>query len=189
MDARGIAEKGGMVVNEAVAAMKTINDSSEKINEIITVIDEIAFQTNLLALNASVEAARAGDQGRGFAVVANEVRNLAQRSATSAYEIKDLIKDTSEKIESGSELVSRSGSALEEVVTSVKVVSELIGEIAGASNEQTRGIENVNHAVVSMDGLTQKNASLAEQTAESSESMNRLAKDLVEQVSFFAVAS
>ena len=153
-----MAEKGGQVVAEAVHAMSEINQSSKKIADIITTIDEIAFQTNLLALNAAVEAARAGEQGRGFAVVAAEVRNLAQRSATAAKEIKGLIQDCVEKVEAGSELVNQSGETLDEIVGSVKRVTDIIAEIAAASQEQTTGIDQVNKAVTQMDQVTQSNA-------------------------------
>ena len=150
-----MAEKGGQVVGEAVTAMTEINQSSKKIADIITTIDEIAFQTNLLALNAAVEAARAGEQGRGFAVVAAEVRNLAQRSATAAKEIKGLIQDSVAKVEAGSELVNKSGETLKEIVGSVKRVTDIIAEIAAASQEQTTGIDQVNQAVTQMDQVTQ----------------------------------
>jgi len=136
-----MAQKGGEVVDDAVHAMQEINNSSEKIAEIIGVIDEIAFQTNLLALNASVEAARAGEQGRGFAVVATEVRNLAGRSATAAKEIKELIQDSVHKVNAGSELVNKSGETLKEIVQGVNKVGDIVGEIAAASKEQSSGIE------------------------------------------------
>ncbi|MCP3998012.1 MAG: methyl-accepting chemotaxis protein, partial [bacterium] len=148
--AREQAEIGGEVVGKAITAMDEINDSSKKIADIIGVIDEIAFQTNLLALNAAVEAARAGEQGRGFAVVATEVRNLAQRSATAAKEIKALIQDSATKVEGGSKLVNDSGETLKQIVTSVKKVSDIIAEIAAASNEQATGIEQVNKAIMQM---------------------------------------
>ncbi len=141
---RDIAERGGAVVSEAVEAMGAINESSKKIADIITTIDEIAFQTNLLALNAAVEAARAGEQGRGFAVVAAEVRNLAQRSASAAKEIKSLIHDSVTKVENGTNLVNRSGQTLGEIVTSVKRVTDIVAEIAAASKEQLTGVEQVN---------------------------------------------
>ena len=160
---RDVAEKGGEVVNNAVGAMDEINESSKKIADIITTIDEIAFQTNLLALNAAVEAARAGEQGRGFAVVAAEVRNLAQRSASAAKEIKSLIQDSVGKVENGTELVNRSGETLSEIVNSVKRVTDIVSEIAAASKEQLTGVEQVNKAVAQMDRITQSNATQTEQ--------------------------
>lgn len=160
---RDIAEKGGSVVSEAVQAMSEINQSSSKIADIITTIDEIAFQTNLLALNAAVEAARAGEQGRGFAVVAAEVRNLAQRSASAAKEIKTLIQDSVRKVENGTELVNKSGQTLSEIVNSVKRVTDIVSEIAAASKEQLTGVEQVNKAVSQMDRVTQSNASQTEE--------------------------
>ncbi|HHM06311.1 MAG TPA: PAS domain-containing protein [Gammaproteobacteria bacterium] len=187
--ARDQAEKGGEVVSNAVSAMAEINDSSKKIADIIGVIDEIAFQTNLLALNAAVEAARAGEQGRGFAVVATEVRNLAQRSAAAAKEIKTLIKDSVEKVEDGTKLVDESGSTLEEIVNAVKKVSDIIAEIAAASQEQSSGIEQVNKAVMQMDEVTQQNAALVEEAASASESMDEQAKELVRLVSFFKIGN
>src|SRR5882724_10316615 len=166
--AQSQAEKGGSVVGSAVAAMSTINTASNKIADIIGVIDEIAFQTNLLALNAAVEAARAGDQGRGFAVVANEVRNLAGRSAVAAKEIKSLIKESVGRVAEGSRLVDESGRSLQEIVAAVKKVTDIVGEIAAASREQSTGIEQVNRAVAQMDETTQQNAALVEQAAASS---------------------
>ncbi|MGH1488076.1 MAG: PAS domain S-box protein [Acidimicrobiales bacterium] len=171
--AREQAEGGGDVVEKAVAAMGAISESSKKIADIIGVIDEIAFQTNLLALNAAVEAARAGDQGRGFAVVASEVRNLAQRSAGAAKEIKNLISDSLDKVDDGSKLVNQSGTQLEEIVNSVKKVSDIIGEIAAASEEQSIGINQVNQAVADMDQGTQQNAAMVEEAAAASESMQQ----------------
>ncbi|MGB1800078.1 MAG: methyl-accepting chemotaxis protein, partial [Gammaproteobacteria bacterium] len=168
-NARSEAEKGGEVVSNAISAMGEINQSSKKIADIIGVIDEIAFQTNLLALNAAVEAARAGEQGRGFAVVAAEVRNLAQRSAGAAKEIKTLINDSVQKVEEGSKLVDESGSTLEEIVNSVQKVSDIIAEIAAASSEQSSGIDQINKAVAQMDEMTQQNASLVEEAAAASE--------------------
>jgi methyl-accepting chemotaxis protein len=169
--ARDQAEHGGSVVNKAVHAMSDINEASRKIADIIGVIDEIAFQTNLLALNAAVEAARAGEQGRGFAVVATEVRTLAGRSATAAKEIKELIQDTVKKVEDGSLYVTRSGQTLEQIVASVKKVSDIVAEIAAASREQSAGIGQVNSAVLQMDELTQQNAALVEQATTASQSM------------------
>ena len=183
--ARGQAERGGEVVSRAVGAMAEINTSSRKIADIIGVIDEIAFQTNLLALNAAVEAARAGEQGRGFAVVASEVRSLAQRSATAAKEIKDLIGDSVEKVRSGSELVDESGKVLGEIMASVKKVSDIVAAIAAASEEQAQGIDQVNHAVTQMDDSTQQNAALVEEAASAAKSMEQQAQQLVTQISFF----
>ena len=183
--AREQAQKGGEVVSNAVAAMSEINSSSKKISDIIGVIDEIAFQTNLLALNAAVEAARAGEQGRGFAVVAGEVRNLAQRSAGAAKEIKSLINDSVEKVDEGSKLVDESGKTLEEIVEAVKKVNDIISEIAAASAEQTSGIEEVNKAISQMDEMTQQNAALVEEAASASESMEEQAKNMIELMRFF----
>lgn len=185
--ARDLAERGGNVVVEAVDAMGEINSSSRKIADIIGVIDEIAFQTNLLALNAAVEAARAGEQGRGFAVVATEVRNLAQRSATAAKEIKSLIKDSVEKVEHGSKLVDRSGQTLNEIMGAVKKVSDIVAEIAAASEEQASGIEQVNQAVSQMDQATQQNAALVEEAAAASASMDDQSQGLERLVSFFDI--
>ena len=181
------AVAGGSVVSETISAMEKITESSKKIAAIIGVIDDIAFQTNLLALNAAVEAARAGEQGRGFAVVATEVRNLAQRSATAAKEIKTLIEDSVAKVEEGSELVNQSGKTLEEIVESVKKVSDFIAEIAAASSEQYVGIEQVNQAVSQMDEVTQQNAALVEEAAQTSQMMDEQAKELSELITFFKV--
>ncbi len=169
--ARDQADKGGAVVARAVKAMSEINQSSKKIADIIGVIDEIAFQTNLLALNAAVEAARAGEQGRGFAVVASEVRSLAGRSATAAKEIKGLIRDSVQKVDEGSSLVAQSGQTLEQIVSAVKKVSDIIAEIAAGSQEQSSGIEQVNKAVMQLDEMTQQNAALVEQATAASRSM------------------
>ncbi|NOX09549.1 MAG: PAS domain S-box protein [Gammaproteobacteria bacterium] len=188
MSAREQAEKGGGIVSKAITAMADINSSSKQIAEIIGVIDEIAFQTNLLALNAAVEAARAGEQGRGFAVVASEVRNLAQRSAGAAKEIKDLIKDSVEKVEHGSSLVDGSGKALEEIVTGVKKVSDIVAEIAAASQEQSSGIEQVNQAIMQMDDVTQQNAALVEEAAAAGNSLDEQAAGLRELMNFFTVS-
>jgi methyl-accepting chemotaxis protein len=187
--ARGAAETGGEVVAKAVGAMEQINQSSGRIAEIIGVIDEIAFQTNLLALNASVEAARAGEQGRGFAVVATEVRNLASRSASAAKEIKELIRDSVAKIETGSSLVHDSGERLAEIVGGVKKVGDIVAEIAAASAEQASGIEQVNAAINSMDEITQQNAALAEQTSAASAAMNDNAREMRELMGFFHPAA
>jgi len=179
------AEKGGEVAGKTIDAMADINKSSKEIADIIGVIDEIAFQTNLLALNAAVEAARAGEQGRGFAVVAAEVRNLAQRSASAAKDIKSLIKDSVEKVDEGTRLVNESGQSLEEIVASVKKVSDIIAEIAAASQEQSAGIEQVNKAVTQMDEMTQQNAALVEEAAAASESLDEQAGGMIEQMEFF----
>lgn len=176
--ARDQAERGGLIVNQAIAAMSDINQSSERIADIIGVIDAIAFQTNLLALNAAVEAARAGEQGRGFAVVASEVRNLAGRSATAAKEIKGLIQDSVRKVADGSARVTQSGRTLEEIVSSVKKVSDIVAEIAAASREQSAGIEQVNRAVMQMDELTQQNATLVDQAIAAARNTSALAESL-----------
>ena len=183
--ARHQAEQGGQVVDQAVAAMTAINQSSRKIADIIGVIDEIAFQTNLLALNAAVEAARAGEQGRGFAVVAGEVRKLAQRSADAAKEIKALITDSVSKVEDGGKLVDRAGQTLREIMTSVKKVSDIVAEMAAAAREQATGIEQVNKAILQMDQVTQQNAALVEQTAAASQSMGGQARELQRLMEFF----
>ena len=182
---RETAEKGGAVVAQAVDAMGEINRSSRKIADIITTIDEIAFQTNLLALNAAVEAARAGEQGRGFAVVAGEVRNLAQRSATAAREIKGLIEDSVQKVETGSELVNKSGETLGMIVTSVKRVTDIVAEIAAASREQTVGIEQINKAVAQMDQVTQSNASQTEEMSGTAVALSGQAEQLQTVVAQF----
>jgi len=186
--ARDIADKGGSVTVRAVEAMGEINKSSKKIADIITVIDEIAFQTNLLALNAAVEAARAGEHGRGFAVVASEVRNLAQRAATAAKEIKDLINESLQRVTDGSELVNQSGKTLEEIVGSVKRVTDIIAEITAASQEQASGIDQVNRAILQMDDATQQNAALVEETTSAAQSMKEQAVELLRQVETFKVS-
>jgi methyl-accepting chemotaxis protein len=182
---RDIAERGGEVVTAAVEAMGEITKASKKIADIITAIDEIAFQTNLLALNAAVEAARAGEQGRGFAVVAAEVRNLAQRSAAAAKEIKDLIGDSVAKVESGSDLVNRSGKTLGEITTAVKRVTEIIREIAAASEEQSSGIDQVNRAVTQMDHVVQSNAAGTEELSSTAHSLTIQADQLKSLVARF----
>ncbi len=183
--AREQAEHGGNIVQRTVEAMGQISASSQKIADIVGLIDEIAFQTNLLALNAAVEAARAGDQGRGFAVVASEVRNLAQRSAAAAREIKGLIGDSSERVRLGAELVDESGRALAAIVDSVKKVTDIVSEIAAASSEQSAGIEQVNLAVTQMDEVTQQNAALVEEAASASRAMEEQAMSLRRQVAYF----
>lgn len=185
LTASGIAIKGGEVVNEVVNTMSAINESAKKIEDIISVIDGIAFQTNILALNAAVEAARAGEQGRGFAVVAGEVRNLAQRSASAAKEIKELISDSVAKTAAGTKQVENAGVTMEEIVISVKRVADIISEITAASVEQSQGIDQVNNAVASMDEATQQNAALVEQAAAAALSLVDQANTLTEVVSVF----
>ncbi|GAB3546613.1 hypothetical protein GCM10027343_24650 [Noviherbaspirillum agri] len=180
-----VAAKGGEVVSQVVDTMASINESSRKIVDIIAVIDGIAFQTNILALNAAVEAARAGEQGRGFAVVASEVRSLAQRSAAAAKEIKTLIDDSVDKVSAGARLVDQAGATMQEVVESVKRVTDIMGEISAASQEQTAGIEQVNEAISQMDQVTQQNAALVEEAASAAESMQAQAAQLADAVSIF----
>jgi len=182
-----IAVKGGEVVGQVITTMGSIKESSRKIADIIGVIDGIAFQTNILALNAAVEAARAGEQGRGFAVVASEVRNLAQRSASAAKEIKTLISDSVEQVEVGRKLVDEAGDAMDDIVTSVQLVADIISGNAIASQEQSAGIEQVNQAVAQMDEITQQNAALVEQAAAASESLQDQAEKLAELVSVFTL--
>jgi methyl-accepting chemotaxis protein len=186
-EARDRAERGGVVANRAVAAMAEINTSSHRIADIIGVIDEIAFQTNLLALNAAVEAARAGEQGRGFAVVASEVRNLAQRSATAAREIKELIQDSVAKVEDGSKLVDESGRHLHDIVAAAKKVADIIGEISDASSQQANGLDQVNAAIMQMDGMTQQNAAMAEETSSVAAAMKNEARGLTDLIAVFKV--
>ena len=183
--ASDIALKGGSVVGQVVITMSSINDSSKKIVDIISVIDGIAFQTNILALNAAVEAARAGEQGRGFAVVATEVRNLAQRSAAAAKEIKTLIGDSVEKVGTGTKLVDAAGKTMEEIVTAVKRVTDIMSEITAASLEQSAGIEQVNQAIAQMDAVTQQNAALVEEAAAAAESLEEQAQSLAQAVAVF----
>ncbi|MFN5410711.1 methyl-accepting chemotaxis protein [Bradyrhizobium sp.] len=185
--ASDVAIRGGTVVAEVVQTMEGITHASRKIADIIGVIDEIAFQTNILALNAAVEAARAGDQGRGFAVVAAEVRNLAQRSANAAKEIKGLISDSVSKVESGSRLVDTAGKTMEEIVQSVKRVTDIMAEISAASQEQRGGIEQVNNAVTQMDKVTQQNAALVEEAAAAAKSMEEQTETMSEMVGRFMV--
>ena len=185
MSASEVAVRGGSVVSQVVDTMSAINTSSKKIVDIIAVIDGIAFQTNILALNAAVEAARAGEQGRGFAVVASEVRSLAQRSAAAAKEIKTLIDDSVSKVGAGSEQVSEAGRTMDEIVGSVRRVTDIMGEITAASHEQTQGIEQINQAITRMDQVTQQNAALVEQAAAASGALQEQAQGLVEAVSVF----
>jgi methyl-accepting chemotaxis protein len=183
--ASAVATKGGQVVGQVVQTMSGINESSKKIVDIISVIDGIAFQTNILALNAAVEAARAGEQGRGFAVVASEVRSLAQRSAGAAKEIKQLIDDSVQKVTSGTQLVDQAGHTMDEIVASVKRVSEIMTEISAASQEQSSGIQEVGQAVAQMDEMTQQNAALVEEAAATAESLEEQAQNLTKVLSVF----
>ena len=184
--AAAVAARGGEVVSRVVSTMQDINASSNKISDIIGVIDGIAFQTNILALNAAVEAARAGEQGRGFAVVASEVRTLAQRSATAAKEIKALIGDSVQKVEAGGALVSQAGATMSQIVGSVKRVTDIVGEISSASQEQTAGIEQINQAIAQMDQATQQNAALVEQASAAAESLEQQSQVLVTAVGVFS---
>jgi methyl-accepting chemotaxis protein len=188
VSASEVAVKGGAVVSLVIDTMGSINASAKKIVDIISVIDGIAFQTNILALNAAVEAARAGEQGRGFAVVASEVRNLAQRSAGAAKEIKALIGHSVEKVDEGAKLVDQAGLTMQEIVESVKRVTDIIGEIMTASQEQTSGIEQINQAIIQMDDVTQQNASLVEEAAAAAESLKNQAANLAQVVSVFKLA-
>ena len=183
-----VAVRGGSVVSEVVQTMSSINESSRKIADIISVIDGIAFQTNILALNAAVEAARAGEQGRGFAVVATEVRTLAQRSASAAKEIKQLISDSVVEVASGTRLVDQAGKTMAEIVESVQRVTDIMSEITSATREQTAGIEQVNEAVMQMDQMTQQNAALVEEAAAAAESMQEQAQQLSAEVAVFKLA-
>ena len=188
LNASTVATHGGEVVAQVVDTMRGINDSSRRIADIIGVIDGIAFQTNILALNAAVEAARAGEQGRGFAVVAGEVRSLAQRSADAAKEIKSLITASVERVEQGSQLVDQAGTTMEEVVTAIRRVTDIMGEISAASSEQASGVAQVGEAVTQMDHATQQNAALVEQSAAAAASLNQQAQDLVGAVAVFRLA-
>ena len=185
IDASQIASRGGAVVSDVVSTMGSINDSSRKSVDIISVIDAIAFQTNILALNAAVEAARAGEQGRGFAVVATEVRNLAQRSSQAAKEIKGLIDDSVQKVEAGSQLVDKAGRTMDEIVQSISHVTQIMNQITDASDEQRAGIEQVNQAIGQMDQVTQQNAALVEEAAAAAESMQEQAARLTGVVGLF----
>ncbi|MDO8285376.1 MAG: methyl-accepting chemotaxis protein [Rhodoferax sp.] len=188
-NASTVAIQGGNVVGQVVETMKGINESSRKISDIISVIDGIAFQTNILALNAAVEAARAGEQGRGFAVVASEVRSLAGRSAEAAKEIKTLINASVERVEQGTVLVDKAGVTMTEVVTSIRRVTDIMGEISAASNEQAMGVQQVGEAVMQMDQVTQQNAALVEEMAAAASSLKTLAGDQVQAVSVFQLPS
>ncbi len=188
VSASEVAVKGGLVVGEVVGTMSSINESSKKIVDIISVIDGIAFQTNILALNAAVEAARAGEQGRGFAVVASEVRSLAQRSASAAKEIKELIGDSVDKVGAGTKLVDEAGKTMEEIVSSVKRVTDIMAEITAASQEQSSGIQQVNQAITQMDEVTQQNAALVEEASAAAESLEEQSQNLAQAVSVFKLA-
>jgi methyl-accepting chemotaxis protein len=189
ISASSVAERGGQVVSQVVDTMSAIKESSRKIVDIIGVIDGIAFQTNILALNAAVEAARAGEQGRGFAVVASEVRNLAQRSAAAAKEIKALIGDSVEKVDDGGKLVDEAGQTMELIVTSVKQVADIMSEITAASQEQSNGIEQVSHAIAQMDEMTSQNAALVEQASAAAQSMQDQAQTLSQAVGVFKLVN
>lgn len=188
LNASQVAQQGGQVVQEVVSTMRGINDASQRISDIIGVIDSIAFQTNILALNAAVEAARAGEQGRGFAVVASEVRNLAQRSAEAAKEIKVLISTSVDRVGQGSALVDRAGATMAEVVAAIRQVNDIVGEISAASAEQSTGVAQVAQAIAQMDQNTQQNSALVEQSASAASSLQLQAEQLVEAVSVFKLA-
>ncbi|WP_159912755.1 methyl-accepting chemotaxis protein [Pantoea sp. 18069] len=188
-NASGVAQQGGQVVEQVVVTMRGISDSSKRIAEIINVIDGIAFQTNILALNAAVEAARAGEQGRGFAVVASEVRSLAGRSAEAAKEIKQLIEDSVQRVAAGSQLADRAGSTMNDVVSSIRRVTDIVGEISAASAEQSAGVGQVGEAVTNIDQATQQNAALVEQMTAAASSLNAQAQELVRSVSIFKLSA
>jgi methyl-accepting chemotaxis protein len=183
--ARDTAEKGGAVVADAVTAVTQIEESAQKISDIVGLIDEIAFQTNLLALNASVEAARAGEAGKGFAVVAQEVRALAQRSANASKDIKALISASNAQVKTGATLVNQTGSSLTEIVNAVKKVTDIVAEIAAASREQATGLDQINTAVASMDETTQRNGALVEQTSASAQALANQGREIAALVGFF----
>jgi len=187
--ASGVAQQGGQVVEQVVETMRGISDSSKRIAEIITVIDGIAFQTNILALNAAVEAARAGEQGRGFAVVASEVRSLAGRSAEAAKEIKQLIEESVQRVSAGSQLADRAGSTMHNVVSSIRRVTDIVGEISAASSEQSAGVGQVGEAVTNIDHATQQNAALVEQMSAAASSLKSQAQELVRAVSIFKLSA
>ncbi|KFA20528.1 chemotaxis protein, partial [Xanthomonas vasicola pv. musacearum NCPPB 4392] len=187
--AAGVASQGGEIVSKVVGTMSGIEASSKKIADIISVIDGIAFQTNILALNAAVEAARAGEQGRGFAVVASEVRTLAQRSSGAAKEIKDLIDDSVQRVAEGSVLVHSAGTTMGEIVASVQRVTDIMGEISAASQEQSAGIEQVNQTVTNMDETTQQNAALVEEATAAARAMEEQAQQLTEAVALFRLSN
>jgi methyl-accepting chemotaxis protein len=186
-NASSVATEGGKLIENVVGTMAEIHTSAARIADIIGVIDGIAFQTNILALNAAVEAARAGEQGRGFAVVASEVRTLAQRSANAAKDIKELISDSVDKVESGNKLVNQSGQTMGEIVEAITHVNEIMADIASSSAEQAAGIESINEAIVQMDEMTQQNAALVEEAAAAAESMNTQAKQLGQRVQTFDI--
>jgi methyl-accepting chemotaxis protein len=187
-DASEAARKGGSVMVNVVSNMAEIDTASRKINEIIGVIDGIAFQTNILALNAAVEAARAGEQGKGFAVVAGEVRSLAQRSANAAREIKSLISQSTERVEVGTRLVNEAGDSMQAIVSGVERVTQIIGEITNAASQEAEGIGQVNQAVTRLDQMTQQNAALVEESAASAENLRQQAQSLSQVVSQFRLA-